>query len=347
MSVTGPADPPLVVAAFDKFRHTASAPQLCAAVADVAWESGWACIGVPLGDGGEGTLEALADRGGSMRTTTVSGPLGDPVEASWLLRGRTAFVEMARASGLALVGGAAGNDALQASTYGTGELIVAARMAGATRIVVTLGGSATTDGGFGALRAMEPLVRFGGVEIIVACDVTTPFVDAAAVFGAQKGATPLQVNLLTRRLERLAGVYEAERGLDVRSVPGGGAAGGLAGGLLSVGATITSGFALVADEAGLDEHLAGARLVVTGEGFLDDQSFRGKVVGGVCESAREPGVPVLIVCGNRQQDLVVPPEAASTIAAIVSLTDEFGSERAWNEPLACIRDVVRSYLTGR
>lgn len=335
---------PLVVAAFDKFRHTASAPQLCNAVADVAWESGWACSAVPLGDGGEGTLDALADRGGSMRTSTVSGPLGDPVEAAWLLRGRTAFIEMARASGLALVGGASGNDALDASTYGTGELIVAARLAGAKRIVVTLGGSATTDGGFGALRAMEPLARFRGVELVVACDVTTPFVDAADVFGAQKGATPLQVNLLTRRLERLAGLYESEHGVDVRSVPGGGAAGGLAGGLLAVGATITSGFALVADEARLDEHLGDARLVVTGEGFLDDQSFHGKVVGGVCATASEAGVAVLVVCGNRQEDLIVPPQAATSIAEIVSLTNRFGSDRAWNEPLACVRDVVRTFL---
>lgn len=337
---------PHVVAAFDKFRHTANAVDLCASVGDVAWEHGWSCDAVPMGDGGEGTLEALAAQGGTMRTTTVSGPLGDAVAASWLLRGSTAFIEMARASGLELVGGAEGNDALDASTFGTGELLVAALGAGAKRIVVTLGGSATTDGGFGALRAMEPLPRFRGARIVVACDVETRFVDAATVFGPQKGASSLQVNLLTRRLERLADVYRSERGVEVRDVPGSGAAGGLAGGLLSIGATLVSGFALVADETGLHEKVGGADLVVTGEGFVDEQSFNGKVVGGVCEAALEAGVGVLVIGGNVERDLFVPERLRPSVRAIVSLVDRFGEERAWSDPVQCVRAVVLEHLVA-
>ena len=335
-----------LVAAFDKFRHTAKAADLCAGVGDVAWEAGWSCDPVPLGDGGEGTLDALAAQGGILRTTTVSGPLGDPVLATWLLRGTTAFIEMASASGLELVGGTEGNDALDASTYGTGELMVAALSVGAKRIVVALGGSATTDGGFGALRAMEPLPRFRGTKIVVACDVDTRFVDAATVFGPQKGASSLQVNLLTRRLQRLADLYRSERGVDVRDVPGAGAAGGLAGGLLSIGATLTSGFALVADETGLHEKMVGADLVVTGEGFVDDQSFNGKVVGGVCDLAAESGVGVLVIGGNVEQDLQVPAAVAGHVHAVVSLVERFGEQRAWDDTLECVRTVVQEHLAA-
>ncbi len=319
---------------------------MCASVGDVAWEAGWSFDAVPLGDGGEGTLEALAAQGGILRTTTVSGPLGDAVSAAWLLRGSTAFIEMARASGLELVGGAEGNDALDASTFGTGELMVAALGTGAKRLVVLLGGSATTDGGFGALRAMEPLPRFRGAEIVVACDVETRFVDAAAVFAPQKGASSLQVNLLTRRLQRLADVFRDERGIDVRDVPGSGAAGGLAGGLLSIGARLVSGFALVAEETGLHEKLGRANLVVTGEGFVDQQSFNGKVVGGVCEAALEAGVGVLIIGGNVELGLDVPEHLRRSVRAIVSLVDRFGEEAAWGEPIQCVRRIVHDHLAG-
>ena len=319
---------------------------MCASIGDVAWEAGWSFDAVPLGDGGEGTLEALAAQGGILRTTTVSGPLGDAVSAAWLLRGSTAFIEMARASGLELVGGAEGNDALDASTFGTGELMVAALGNGAKRLVVLLGGSATTDGGFGALRAMEPLPRFRGAQIVVACDVETRFVDAAAVFGPQKGASSLQVNLLTRRLQRLADVFRDERGIDVRDVPGSGAAGGLAGGLLSIGARLVSGFALVAEETGLHEKLSRADLVVTGEGFVDEQSFNGKVVGGVCEAALEAGIGVLVIGGNIEVGLDVPEHLRASVRCLVSLVDRFGEEKAWGEPVQCVRRVVHDHLAG-
>jgi glycerate kinase len=211
-----------VVAAPDKLRGTASARAAAEAVARAATAQGWDCEQVPMADGGEGTLDAL---GGPNRVTLVTGPLGAPVEAGWRLDGRTAVIEMAAASGLELIGGAEDNDPIAASTAGTGELIAAALEAGATRIIVGVGGSATTDGGLAALRAMHPLGRLRGVELVVACDVRTSFVDAADAFAPQKGATPAQVALLRRRLERLAQVYQAEHGVDVTLVPGAGAAG--------------------------------------------------------------------------------------------------------------------------
>src|SRR5699024_10284661 len=150
------------------------------------------------------------------------------------------------------------------------------------------------DGGQGCLEALEPHSRLRGIELVVACDVTTTFVDAAEVFAPQKGASAAQVALLKRRLERLAQVYEADFGVDVRAIPGSGAAGGLAGGLAALGATLTPGFEVVADTIDLVERMGHADLVVAGEGFLDEQSFRGKAVGGVADLAAELGVPVLV-----------------------------------------------------
>lgn len=325
-----------VVAAPDKLRGTATAGEVTAAVAAVADRHGWECDQIPLADGGEGTLEAL---GGANRTTRVTGPLGDPVDARWRLDGRTAVIEMAEASGLLLAGGRDGNDAVAASTAGTGELIVAALDAGARRIVVGVGGSATTDGGLAALRALHPLGRLKGVELLVACDVRTTFVDAAEVFAPQKGASPAQVALLRRRLERLAQVYLDEHGVDVTELAGAGAAGGLAGGLAAAGARLVPGFDLVADEVDLHARLEGADLVITAEGFLDHQSFEGKVVGGVAELAASVRVPVVAIAGQ------VFDGVEERIRA-VSLVDRFGEERALTDTLACIEDVVDELLAS-
>ena len=196
--------PVRVVAAPDKFRGTVTAADVAAAIGRAARSVGARCQEVPVADGGEGTLAAL---GGPNRDSLVTGPLGDPVHAGWRLHGPLAVIEMAQASGLALVGGPDGNDPIAASTTGTGELVAEAVESGARRVVVGMGGSATTDGGFGALRALYPLPRLRGVEIVVACDVRTRFLDAAEVFAPQKGASPAQVELLRRRLERLAQLY--------------------------------------------------------------------------------------------------------------------------------------------
>lgn len=323
-----------VVAAPDKLRGTASAATVARAIGNAAFELGWDCDEVPMADGGEGTLEAL---GGANRTTTVTGPLGDPVAAAWRLDGRTAVIEMARASGLQLVGGAEHNDPVAASTAGTGELIVEALDASARRIIVGLGGSATTDGGLAALQVMHPLGRLKGVDLVVAFDSRVGFLDAATVFAGQKGATPAQVELLRRRLERLAQVYLDEHGVDVLALEGAGAAGGLGGGLAAAGGRLVSGFDLVADEVGLDERIEGADLVITGEGFLDEQSFDGKVVGGVVDLAAALGVPVVVVAGQ------VFEEVGDRVEAI-SLVERFGEERARDQVSWCIEQVAREVL---
>ena len=326
-----------MVIAPDKYKGTASARLVARAVADRLWEDGHDTVEVPMADGGEGFLDAL---GGPNRTTTVTGPLGDPVEAGWRLSKGVAVIEMATASGLHLVGGADGNDAVAASTAGTGELIEVAVESGARRVLIGVGGSATTDGGLGALRAVHPSQRLRGLEIVVACDVRTRFADAAIVFAPQKGATPAQVELLRRRLERLAEVYRLETGVDVGSLEGGGAAGGLAGGLATVGAELVSGFDLVADELGLDEHLEEADLVVTGEGFLDEESFDGKVVGGVAALAQVLGVPCLAVVGEVIDPL---PELPAGLT-VVSLTERFGAEASSARPGRCVGEVVADHL---
>lgn len=323
-----------VVAAVDKFRGTATAAQVAAAIGHACWELGYDCDEVPMADGGEGTLDVL---GGPNRTSTVTGPLGDPVEVAWRLHRGTAVVEMARASGLALVGGAERNDAIAASTTGTGELIDMALDAGAKKIVVCLGGSATTDGGLGALRAIHAPHRIRGVQLLVACDVRTPFLDAAAVFGPQKGASPAQVQLLAGRLERTAQIYEHEFGVNVRGIERGGAAGGLAGALAALGGRLVPGFDLVADELDLYDRIVAADMVITGEGHLDPQSFEGKVVGGVQAMADEAGRPVVAVVGDADDEVRGRIEH-------VSLVGEFGAERAMAEPLWCIEHAAVALL---
>ncbi len=281
----------------DKFKGTLSAWDAAGAMAEGVRRAGFdEIVSLPLADGGEGTLDALvAARGGSRRKVTVTGPLGDPVDAEWaLLPGGVAVVEMARASGLALV--AETNDPLTATTHGTGELIRAALDAGAGRILVAVGGSATTDGGLGALEALDFDLR--GADVEVACDVTTTFVDAARFYGPQKGADAEMVVELERRLEALAERYRVTLGVDVRGLPGAGAAGGLAGGLAAAGARLVPGAALVADVVGLRERLSGAFIAITGEGRLDATSLTGKVVGHVLEEARALRTPVAVVAGD-------------------------------------------------
>ncbi len=329
-----------MLAASDKFKGTLTAAQACAAIGHACWELGIDCTEMPMADGGEGTLAIL---GGPNRRTTVTGPLGDPVEAEWHLSNGVAVIEMARASGLALVGGAEGNDPVAASTQGTGELIDTALDFGARKIIVCLGGSATTDGGYGALRAISTPARLKAVEFLVACDVETLFVDAAGVFAPQKGASPAQVRLLRGRLERLAQLYGSEHGIDVTSIPGSGAAGGLAGGLAALGATLLPGFDIVAEETGFDEAVRAHDLVITGEGLLDATSFDGKVVGSVRDYAAEAGVPVRAVVGDIDPD-TEPGDIASVNAR--SLTAEHGRDESINQTMRCIEETVTGLLRG-
>lgn len=329
---------PRVVLAFDKFRGSATASELVEAALPAVAGAGWSASIRPMADGGEGSLDVL---GGANRTTRVRDPLGNHVEAAWRMSGCTAYIEMARASGLDLVGGPEQNDALAADTFGVGQLIGSALDHGATKVVVFLGGSATTDGGAGALRALPSKAVLKQAELVIACDVETKFCDAAEVFGAQKGASPAQVKMLRRRLESLQQTYSEEYGVDVSTTPGAGAAGGLAGGLMALGGTIASGFDVLADAVEFGAECAGADLVITGEGFLDDQSFGGKVVGGVVRWAAAEAVPTVSIVGGLDDGVVVPQGLQ-----VVSLSERFGVKRSYEETASLVAEVVAELLVA-
>jgi glycerate 2-kinase len=326
-----------VLIAPDSFKGSLTSVEVARALAD-----GWArarpddeVVLCPLADGGEGTLEAIAAAGGwSWRETEVSDPLGRPIRARWLASGNgagiRAAVEMAEASGLSrLTPGE--RDASGATSIGTGELIRTAIDAGATSIVLGIGGSATTDGGAGLLRGLGAAAdrdaatadlaglddRLRGVDFAVACDVTNPLLGptgTAAVYGPQKGATPDGVADLDHRLTRFADALEAAGGRRVRDVPGAGAAGGVGFGLLAIADRFRSfalrpGIELVFEATDFARRLAAADLVITGEGRIDAQTAFGKTALGVARRAAEAGVACVAVGGG------VEPEGIDALAA--------------------------------
>ena len=288
---------------------------------------------VPVADGGDGTVEALVSANhGEYRTAEVEGPLGEPVDATFGLidGGRTAVVELATASGLALLPESR-RDPGRASTYGFGQLLEAARRTGAHEVIAGIGGSATNDGGAGMAQALgyglldaeaRDLPRGGAalarlaridasrldpawkqVAVKVACDVTNPLtgpLGASAVYGPQKGADPAAVRELDAALAHMASVIRRDLGRDVADVPGAGAAGGTGAGLMAfLAASLVPGGPLVVDAAGFDRALKGADLVITGEGRVDEQSAYGKAPGEVAKRAHAAGVPVLLIAGGR------------------------------------------------
>jgi glycerate kinase len=281
-----------VLVAPDSFKGTLSALRVAAAAA-----RGLASVGLdadlaPVADGGEGTMDVLlTGAGGERLTVRASDPLGRLVDASFALLGdgRTALVEVAQASGLALV--APGErDAEAASSAGTGELVAAAIDAGADRVLVAAGGSATTDGGLGALEAIEEGGGLRGAKLTVLCDVRTPFERAAATFGPQKGADAAAVARLAARLEAF--------GLP-RGVPMTGAAGGLAGGLWwRLGAELVAGAPFVLAALDFDRRLYRSRAVIVGEGRLDQTSLQGKIAAEISTRARQTGVPAHAIVGS-------------------------------------------------
>jgi glycerate kinase len=291
--------PETVLVAPDSFKGTFSATEVAAAIGRGLQQAGRPVDLCPVADGGEGTLDALAaGLGAERRQAGVTDPLGRAIEAEFGLAGDVALVDTAAASGLSLVA-EADRDAFAASTAGTGELIAAALAQGARTVYLGVGGSATTDGGAGAIKALQRAGGLNGVQLVVLCDVRTPFEDAARVFGPQKGADPDDVKRLTARLHAIA--RRCER--DPRGVPMTGAAGGLSGGLWSVfGAQLVPGAAFVLDEVGFDARMRAARAVITGEGRLDMQSLVGKVVSEVATRARQSGVPCHAVVGTRELD---------------------------------------------
>jgi glycerate kinase len=292
------AELPALVAP-DSFKGTFAAREVAAAIARGLRAGGREAQELPVADGGEGTIDALLSTlEGELTVVRVSDPLGRPLDAAFALidGGRTGIVEMARASGLGLVA-EDDRDAWAASTRGTGELIVAAVEAGVERVIVTVGGSATTDGGAGALEALEEAGTT--VEMDILCDVRTPFEDAPRVFGPQKGADAALVRKLEQRLDRLAGTF----GRDPRGEPMTGCAGGLSGGLWAQhGARLHDGPAFVLNALGFDERMRASAFVVTGEGRIDEQTLQGKLVGEVATRCRQAGVPCHGVVGRIELD---------------------------------------------
>jgi glycerate kinase len=289
-----------VLVAPDKFKGTFNAAQVAGAIGRGLERAGLMPPDLcPVADGGDGTLDALLPQlGGELVARTVRGPLGEPVRTGFGLieDGGTAIVEMAMASGLALMGEL---DAWNASTYGTGELIAAAAQAGAAVILVAVGGSATTDGGRGAIEAIEAAGGIGRAKIVILSDVRTTWEDAPRVFGPQKGADAQMVERLERRLDELA----RELPRDPRGVPMTGAAGGLSGGLWAqYGAALEPGAPFVLDALDFDARMRASRAVVTGEGQLDEQTLQGKLVGEIGTRARQAGVPLHAIVGTDALD---------------------------------------------
>jgi glycerate kinase len=364
-----------VLIAPDKFKGTLTAVQVAKAIRtgvksvqpDAETEL------CPVADGGDGTAETLfVAMGGRRSTAMVSGPLGAPVEAPvYLLEDGRAVIEMAQASGLALLGG--DRDPLGASSFGTGELIVAAleQLPTGGEVLVAIGGSASTDGGTGAARALGwrfvdssgrdlalgggALVDLNGIEppgdavsatVTGISDVDNPLLGptgAARVFAPQKGADADEVALLERGLEVLAGRIETDIGLEVSSIPGAGAAGGMGAGVIAFfGGRLRPGFEAVASAVGLKEAIARADVVVTGEGSLDQQSLAGKAPIGVSRMAAGAGVPCLAIAGRVHLEPAQLAEAGMSRA--FDLVAEIGERRALQDPVAAVSEGAAALL---
>jgi glycerate kinase len=291
-----------VLVAPDSFKGTFRAAEVAGAIGRGLERAGLMPPDLcPLADGGEGTVDALLPAlGGEVVAADAHDPLGRPLRTGFALveDGGTAIVETAAASGLSLVGEDE-RDAWAASTYGTGELIASAIDAGARVVLVPVGGSATTDGGAGALEAIAERGGLRGARLVVLCDVRVPFEAAPRVFGPQKGADPGMVGRLEERLAGLAATWPR----DPRGVPLTGCAGGLSGGLwAALGAVLEPGAPWVLDALGFDARMRASRAVVTGEGRIDEQTLQGKLVGEIGTRARQAGVPLHAVVGRDELD---------------------------------------------
>jgi len=352
-----------VLVAPDKFKGSATAADVAAHLAAGLRAGGVLALELPVADGGDGTLDAALAAGFRRVPVCATGPTGLPVHTAVAVRGGVAVVELASVSGLVLLPD--GPDPLHATSRGTGELLRAALDAGATRIVLGVGGSACTDGGTGMLAALgarfldahgvelpdgggaladlhdvdlsglDP--RVAETEIVLASDVDNPLVDAPAGYGPQKGATPADIALLERGLARLADLIDPA----AARLPGAGAAGGVGFAALAVlGARMRPGIEVVLDAVGFADALAGAALVVTGEGRLDAQTLHGKAPAGVAAAARAAGVGVVAVCGVCELDDA--QLAAAGFAAAYALTQWCPDEhRCMAEPGPLLEEVGR------
>jgi glycerate kinase len=365
-----------VLICLDKLKGSLTAVCACAALAEGLRAEGCLVVERPVADGGEGTVDALVRAGWQRVEQVVDGPTGQPVRAAFALRGARGVVELAQASGLDLLPGGVPAP-LEASTYGTGQLLSAALDAGCSELVLAVGGSATTDGGSGMLQALgaelldrhgAPVGRGGGAlgsvarvrlhgldprlsaaHVILASDVDNPLLGergAAAVFGPQKGADRAQVALLEAGLARFAGAVADELGADHAASPGAGAAGGAGfAALAGLGATRRSGADLLLDELGVRAQLGDAVLVVVGEGRLDAQSLAGKAPVRVAALAGSAGVPVVAVAGR--VDLNDAQLAAAGIGAAYALVDLAPDEQtAVREAARLLTQVGRGLASG-
>ena len=339
---------------------------------------GCTVVSIPVADGGEGTVDAfLTAVGGERIPLEVQGPWGDLIESFYgMLPDGTAVIEMSAAAGLPLAGNRL--DPSRTSTFGVGELIVHAARHGAKRIILGLGGSATNDAGCGAAaacgvrfldsdgRSFIPVgdtlekvthIDISGLdscvkdaEIIAMCDVDNPFhgaSGAACVYGPQKGADDAMVKRLDCALVHLASLVRTELGVDLQSIPGSGAAGGMGGGMLAfLGAHLHSGIETVLDVTGFDSVARDADMVFTGEGRLDDQSLRGKVVVGIAHKAKRLGIPVIAIVGDIGDDIAcIYDEGVSGIFSInrVAVPYEEAKARA-EKDLALTMDNLMRFI---
>jgi glycerate 2-kinase len=342
-----------IIIAPGAFKHSLTARAAADAIARGIERSGLEAelVSLPIADGGNGTLDAFLANGGRRLNTLVLDPLERPFTAAFgiLPDGETAVIEMALASGLELLRPGELNP-LVTTTYGTGTLMKAALDAGAKRIIVGMGGSATVDGGAGCLQALGvrllnaygqdvPLgggnltnvhrvdtsgldPRWQDVEVIIASDVDNPTVGeggAAAVFGPQKGAGPHEIRILEAGIRNFFTKVRDQMGVDVLETPGGGAAGALSAGLMAfLGGRIQSGIDLLLDFNGFDEQVAGANLVITGEGQMDEQTVHGKGPIGVARRALAQGVSTVAIVGGLNVDDSLLHEAG--IQAVLPIT---------------------------
>ncbi|GAC1545769.1 MAG: glycerate kinase [Candidatus Velthaea sp.] len=368
-----------ILIAPDKFKGSCDAAGVAAAIAaglhDV-WGNRAEYCSVPMADGGDGTVDAFLASGACAQRVTVRGPIGDPIVATYARDGDAAIIEMASASGLALVPGR--HSPRYATTFGTGELIRHAIDAGAKRIVLGIGGSATTDGGAGALAALGVVFRDGdgkalephpqaleklaridldGLDprvrttpISIACDVDNPLLGpagAAAIYGPQKGADVDDIAFLDAMLARFADVAAAVAGRDVRALPGAGAAGGLGWGLATfAGARLAPGFTLIAEQRNLRAALAGATVCITGEGRIDEQTLRGKVVAGIAGLAQPLGIPVIAFGGSIEAS-AEPALAARGVACLPIVAEPMSLAEAMKRAPALIRAAAARYARLR
>jgi glycerate kinase len=373
-----------VVVAPDKFKGSLSALEASVAIERglrAAMPGALEIARIPMADGGEGTVDAFLASGAERIVRTVRGPLGKPVEAAFALDGKTAIVEMAAASGLELI--APGRRAIsRATTYGTGELLVAALDAGAQRLVIGIGGSATSDGGAGMLQALGVRLldlaghelspggaalaglstidlthldaRIAKTKIEVAADVDNPLCGprgASVVFGPQKGASESDVRALDVALAHFADVAARALGADRRNDPGAGAAGGLGFALLAfLAAGLRPGVDIVAELRGLPDALRGAEAVFTGEGRIDEQTLHGKTVAGVARLARAAGVKTIVAFGGSIDSAAAGALRALGVSAIGIAADTMPREAAMRDANALLeaaaKRIARSVLPG-